>query len=190
MLLKRSARPQPNQKIDDSECFPVSACSACSAVDLKQRLHFQRSRSGLTGRLHGRGLERVRRDLIRAKPRWVVEDLGGDDQLVRPGAGGEIVEPTLHGGRRAHRRAGQHLVEDRPGRRVRRLTTACSSDVASRAASWWVSAATTFTPSIRYGRASCAEGRNWARYSSIACISSAGAKCDAKAYGRPSRAAR
>src|SRR6267143_1448669 len=78
----------------------------------------------------------------------------------------------------------------RPGLPLRRLTIACSSDVASRAASWSLSAAITFTPNITYGRASCAEGRNWARYSSIACISSAGAKCEANAYGRPSTAAR
>ena len=32
-------------------------------------------------------------------------------------------------------------------------------------------------------------GRNLARYNSMACLSCAGAKCDAKAYGRPSAAA-
>ncbi len=50
------------------------------------------------------------------------------------------------------------------GRRVglplRRLTKACCSEVSSRAASSSVSAATTFTPSMRRGRTSRSDGRN------------------------------
>jgi hypothetical protein len=51
------------------------------------------------------------------------------------------------------------------------------------------SAATTFIPAITYGWSSWAEGRKSRRYSETADSRACGAKCEAKAYGRPSVAA-
>ncbi len=69
------------------------------------------------------------------------------------------------------------------------FVNACCGDVNSLRASASVSATITFAPTMTYGRASCADGRKFARYSSTARYNSSGAKCEANAYGNPSAAA-
>ena len=54
---------------------------------------------------------RLGRDLERAQPGGVVEDLAGEHQLVRAGAGGEGGDALADGVRRADHGAGERLVE-------------------------------------------------------------------------------
>ena len=157
------------------------------------------------------GVARLRGDLVRAQPRRVIEDLRGDHQLVGAGARDEGLQLP-----RAPSRASRSPSTTAPGRacsllrrRQMRLVVlapaAAACDGRPRAQvderllhrAWRgsaprssVSAANTLKPSITYGcsqllpTAGSARGRSRSPASSCA-----GAKCEAKANGRPSAAA-